>query len=112
MRVALGTIEISDETRKAIRKLSGGKGDATRQEVKDYLLDKLENEVVPGIGVEPAESAQAADADDATEEQHGTAPEAVSDEPLPEPSTDGGGGTTAGSTDGGLGSDGIPGGTV
>jgi hypothetical protein len=43
MRVSLGTIEVPDEVRKAIRKTNGGKGDATRGEVKDWALEQLQN---------------------------------------------------------------------
>lgn len=52
MRVALGTIEIDDETRKKIRKANGQKGHATRGEVKDFLLKAIERDVIPSIGEE------------------------------------------------------------
>ena len=54
MRVALGTIDISDETRRAIRADSGDKGLATRNEVKEFLLDKITDEVIPGLRQESA----------------------------------------------------------
>lgn len=56
MRVALGTIEIDDAARKAIRKANGDKGAATRGEVKDYLLAKIESDIIPNIGAEPAQA--------------------------------------------------------
>lgn len=43
MRVSLGTIDVEDDVRKAIRKLNGGKGDATRNEIKDYLLGLIDD---------------------------------------------------------------------
>lgn len=52
MKVALGTLEIDDDARKAIRKELGGKGHATRGEVKDFLLAALSDDVIPNIGVE------------------------------------------------------------
>lgn len=57
MKVALGTFEVDDETRKKIRKELGGKGHATRGEVKDFFLKALEDDVVPNIGVEEEEPA-------------------------------------------------------
>lgn len=41
MRVSLGTVEVDDDVRKAIRESIGGKGHATRGDVKDYALDVL-----------------------------------------------------------------------
>lgn len=151
MKVALGTIEVSDEARKAIRKLNGGKGDATRTEVKEYLLNAIDQDVIPNIGSEPADTrgeherqqdeneegvaaelAQAADEQHANEVDgapHGTAPEPVSAEELPEvPGAGTAGGYTGGATaatgtsgvsgdgttpsTGDLGSSGTPGGTA
>ena len=141
MKVALGTIEVSDEARKAIRRLNGGKGDATRGEVKEYLLSQIDETIIPNIGNDdtPASSSSEEDENEegvadeerleaAKEEQaanhvegapHGTAPEPVSAENLPEvpgPGTAGGytgtgtgGGTTPSTGD--LGSAGTPGGT-
>lgn len=64
MKVALGTFEIDDDTRKAIRKELGGKGHATRGEVKDFLLAALNDDVLPNIGQEqepePEQQPQAA----------------------------------------------------
>lgn len=69
MRVALGTIEIADEHRKKIRKALGGKGHATRGEVKDFLVQALNDDVLPNVG----------------EEQGGVQTLESSDETLPEP---------------------------
>jgi hypothetical protein len=52
VKVALGTFEVDDDTRKAVRKELGGKGHATRGEVKDFLLAALNDDVIPNIGVE------------------------------------------------------------
>lgn len=88
MKVALGTLEVDDDARKAIRKELGGKGHATRGEVKDFLLAALSDDVLPNVGAGSDEGA-AADADDAADETPynpnevtGGPPEADS---LPEP---------------------------
>jgi len=141
MKVALGTIEVSDEARKAIRKLKGGKGDATRQEVKEYLLNEIETNVLPNVGAgtqaagaeEPQDQTEEERLEAAAEEQHaneiegephGTAPEPVSGETLPPVPGPGdatgytGGATAATGTSGttpstgDLGSDGTAGGTA
>lgn len=72
MRVALGTIDVDDDARKAIRKLNGGKGDATRGEVKDYLLSKIDGEVIPNLLNEQDGSRAAADTSDDTPTADGT----------------------------------------
>ena len=139
MRVALGTIEVSDEARKAIRKLNGGKGDGTRGEVKDYLLSQIDETIIPNIGQEqtpvgatsdnPEGSSSDEQSLEATQEEqaanhfddapHGTAPEPVTGEELPEvPGAGPAGGYTGigtgatGTVGGNLGSDGTAGGTT
>lgn len=114
MRVALGTVEVSDEARKAIRQLNGvngGKGDATRGEVKEYLLSKINDEILPNVGKEDEETN-----DGGENEQL----ELASNEELPEPPTDGAGYTggvtaatgTAEVNAPNLGSAGVPGGST
>lgn len=104
MRVALGTIEVDDETRKKIRKLAGGKGDATRSEVKEYLINALMEDVIPYVGEEAEEDAPVDEDEDEVREGQG----------LPEPSTSAGTVDTDGTTPtvGNLGSAGVPGGSV
>lgn len=134
VRVALGTIEVSDEARKAIRKINGGKGDATRGEVKDYILSHIDDDVLPAAIQRVNDGGDADDAlEEVREEQaanhvegapHGNAPDPVSAEQLPEvpgagttgdytgttTTTTGGDGTTPSTGD--LGQAGTPGGTV
>jgi hypothetical protein len=101
MKVNIGTLEITDAQRKAIRKSLGHRGGvATRDDVKKYLGDAIDA-ALDSAGTPPQVS------------QGGGPPEA---EALPEPTAGGpatSGGTTTGATGGGyLGSDGTPGGTV
>jgi hypothetical protein len=45
MRFSVGTLEINDVTRKAIRKEQGQKGAATRADAKTWVLDVLKAEI-------------------------------------------------------------------
>lgn len=82
MRVALGTYELDDEARKAIRKVLGGKGHATRGEAKDFLLAALNDDVVPNIGVEPAPpAATGGPAEAGTLPEPGSSPSSVNTVP-------------------------------
>lgn len=42
MRVAIGTIDVDDDVKKAIRKRNGGNGHATRDEVKEWVLGEID----------------------------------------------------------------------
>lgn len=55
MKVALGTFDVDDEHRKKIRKALGGRGHATRGEVKDFLLQALNDDVLPNVGEEQSD---------------------------------------------------------
>lgn len=105
MKVSLGTIEVDDTTRKAIRKDLGKSGHASRDDVKSYLHSVIEASL---------KNAGSGDVQRMT---------GAPDEPeLPEPGSSDVGGTTttptttaAGGTaptTGNLGSAGTPGGTV
>jgi hypothetical protein len=63
---------VTDDTRKAIRKELGGKGHATRGEVKDFLIAALNDDVLPNVGIEataPADSLSYATASFSSETQ-------------------------------------------
>jgi hypothetical protein len=103
MKVSLGTLEITDEQRKAIRKDLGHRGgQATRDDVKKYLGAVIDN------ALKSAGGGQVTTMTGATS----------SEGSLPEPTA--GGSTTATSTStggtapstGNLGASGTPGGTV
>lgn len=68
MRAALGTIDVEDDVRKAIRQQLGGKGHATRGEVKDYYLGLIERHnkllVAGEVGNEGEQPAAAAAPED------------------------------------------------
>lgn len=56
MRIALGTIELSDETLRAIRREGGKRGRATRADAKDWAheligreIERLTGEPVPDV---------------------------------------------------------------
>lgn len=75
MKVALGTFEVDDETRKKIRKELGGKGHATRGECKDFFLKALEDDVMPNIGISDEEAQPEAEAPVSAPGEAGTLPE-------------------------------------
>lgn len=114
MKVALGTIEIEDEHRKAIRKALGGKGQATRGEVKDFLLQALNDDVLPNVGQEASGSQGQDDGGSvAMVQADRNAETESSDEPLPEPgSSDTASNTTSSAPATGTGSTGTSGGTT
>ena len=97
MRAALGTIEIEDDVRKAIRQQLGGKGHATRGEVKDYALSVLERHfkllVAGEVDSEPTAATSTNEDQPQTEWTAG-------ESQLPEPTAAGDSTPTAGTTEG------------
>lgn len=84
MRVALGTVDVSDAVKKAIRKRNGGNGHATRDEVKSWTLaevDRLYDELL-APPAEPKHASLADTDDDVQSTWTEPDPEA---ETLPEP---------------------------
>jgi hypothetical protein len=71
VKVGIGSIEVDDETRKAIRKSIGGKGLASRDDVKAFveqaLADAYENVKNPAPEQPEASDEDGADDDDEVE---------------------------------------------
>lgn len=65
MKVALGTVEVPDAVKKAIRKLNGGNGHATREEVRTWTQAQI-GKMYDDLVAPPTEAKHAslADTDD------------------------------------------------
>lgn len=87
MRVAIGTIDVSDDVKKAIRAKNGGKGHANRDEVKSWVLgkvDELFNDLTNPSA--PEEAAAPAEAEETPEQiQSSWREQPASEGSLPEP---------------------------